>query len=261
MANAWVLVVGMHRSGTSATVGVLHELGLTLPEDLMTGRSDNHEHFESVSLSDANDSILGLLGGRWDAPPDLAPGWERRPDLVALQQMAGRSVAAAFPRPGVAVWKDPRNSLLLPYWAQLLSPVLGIVIPWREPMAVARSLEARDGMALAQGLDLWHRYNEAALAHSDGYGVLVVDYDELVEQPMTVATTAAAWLERIIPGRTLDQATVARAAQTVSSPLRHERAGHDDLPADCRQLRDRLAELHGAHPVLEARTATSDRTP
>jgi len=260
MANAWVLVVGMHRSGTSATVGVLHRLGLTLPEDLMTGRSDNHEHYESVSLSDANDGILALMGGRWDAPPEMPPGWEQHPDLLALQKMAVRSVAAAFARPGVAVWKDPRNALLLPYWANLLSPVLGVVVPWREPMAVARSLLARDGIPLADGLALWHRYNDAALRNSVGYDVLVVEYDALVEQPMVAATAATAWLERIIPGRSLDQGMVAAAAQTVSSPLRHER-GDDDLPVAVRELRDRLRALAGSHRRLGADLATPSDLP
>src|SRR5271167_1045186 len=51
-AGPWVWVIGMHRSGTSVATGILHELGLGVPEgdDLMVGRDDNPNHFESWAL-------------------------------------------------------------------------------------------------------------------------------------------------------------------------------------------------------------------
>jgi len=253
MTKAWVLVLGMHRSGTSATTGVLHSLGLSLPEDLMTGRDDNHEHYESVSLTDANDSILQLIGGTWVEPPALPPHWEESPDLAAVMRMAARTAGSAFPRAGVAVWKDPRNSLLLPYWARVLAPILGIVLPWRDPLAVARSLEKRDGIPVDEGLALWHRYNESALRCSQGYEVLVVNYDDMVEDPVAVSSVAAAWLERVVPGLVVDGTGVAAAAATVSPLLRHESRGERiALPPGCEELKLRLIELGSGRGRLES---------
>jgi hypothetical protein len=253
MPRAWVLVVGMHRSGTSAATGVLHGLGLSLPSDLMLDREDNEAHNESVSLTDANDNFLGLLGGSWDAPPDLAPGWEHGNDFRGLMPVAARVAASAFPRPGVAVWKDPRNCLLLPYWAQVIAPIAGIVLSWRAPLAVARSLATRDGIPVEQGLDLWCRYNEAALAHSQEYDVLVLNYDEMVEKPQLLASITAVWLEKILPGISLDETTVATARQTVAPRLRHERAEDEDVPTRCRDLEKRLAHLQRGHQVLASK--------
>jgi hypothetical protein len=74
LPNAWVLVIGMHRSGTSVVAGVLHDLGLSLPRDLLVGGEDNPSHNESSALTKANEAILGILGGSWDSPPELARG-------------------------------------------------------------------------------------------------------------------------------------------------------------------------------------------
>jgi hypothetical protein len=258
--SAWVLVLGMHRSGTSATAGLLHDLGLVRPADPMTERDDNSEHHESVSLTDANDSILGLLAGTWDAPPALSPGWEQGSDLAAIRPLAARVAAAAFPGPEVALWKDPRNSLLLPFWAQMLEPIVGVVLPWREPLAVARSLKTRDGIPIGRGLELWYRYNTSALYNSRSYETLVVNYDELVQDPMEAATAAAAWLGKVIPGYGRDTARVAHAAGTVSPLLRHEHSDGHVLPKVCEELRSRLCELRGGIDLV-ASAADPGRPP
>jgi len=256
MPSAWVLVVGMHRSGTSAAAGVLSGLGLSLPSDPMTERKDNDRHNESISLTDANDGILGILGGTWDEPPALGAGWEHHTDLLRIMPMVARVAAAAFPTPGVALWKDPRNCLLLPYWKQILTPIAGIVLPWREPLAVARSLAARDGIPINRGLELWHRYNEAALRNSRPHETLAINYDELVEDAKTVTTAAAAWLEKVIPGLVLDPASVARAQDTVSVGLRHEHCAECDLPSGYGDLRARLAELQGGRRLQASPVGT-----
>ena len=87
-------------------------------------------------------------------------GWESDPD-VDLDAVGDPGLAAstAYPQAGPVVWKDPRSCLLLPYWlAHLPKPVAAVFI-WRWPLSVAGSLQARDGMHLADGVALWERYN------------------------------------------------------------------------------------------------------
>ena len=247
MPRAWVLVIGMHRSGTSAVTDLFHRFGLTLPADLMTGRSDNRSHFESLSLTSANDDILELLGGSWDDPPALAPGWEEGPDLSALLAMTTRVAATAFSRPGVGLWKDPRNSLLLPYWARALAPIVGVVLPWRDPIAVARSLHARDGIAVSEGVRLWQRYNVAALMNAAGRSVFVVNYDDMIDDPSSKAAEAAAWLRTVAGDAVVsdDGAIVAGAA--ITPALRHERNVGASVPDECLRVRDVLRSADGGH--------------
>src|ERR1700694_845249 len=114
-AGPWVVVVGMHRSGTSAITGALGALGLNLvsPEDRMDRHESNPEHWESMSIHFHNEDLLGRLGGSWEAPPDLPLGWEERPE-IRLAPNPAPLLAAAYPDIGPLVWKDPRVCLLLP---------------------------------------------------------------------------------------------------------------------------------------------------
>ncbi len=148
----WLAVLGMHRSGTSALTGALGSLGFGIPQpgDRMDWPESNPEHWESSALTVYDDEVLADLGGSWDAPPELPAGWETgaairvepRPETVARR---------AFPDPGPIVWKDPRLCLLLPYWRRFLPGPHAAVLIWRSPLAVARSLQRRDGMHSPRG--------------------------------------------------------------------------------------------------------------
>jgi hypothetical protein len=69
------------------------------------------------------------------------------------------------------------------------------VLIYRDPLAVARSLAARDGFALARGVALWERYNRAALAASEHMPRLVVSHRDLLAAP-------AVTVQRIVAGLT-----------------------------------------------------------
>ena len=67
-----VVVVGMHRSGTSAMAGALAELGLALPDetDLITaGPANERGYWELRRFVTFNDRVLEYLNGNWFMPP------------------------------------------------------------------------------------------------------------------------------------------------------------------------------------------------
>ena len=191
----WLILVGMHRSGTSATAGALGALGFNVPagEVRMDSPSSNPEHWESHPLMLHNDDVLNLLGGSWDAPPDLAPGWEHGP-AMSLANDPVPLVGAAYPDAGPLVWKDPRSCLLLPYWRTLIPGPRprcssgGRPWPWPAPC------RRRDQLTLVHGLALWERYNLAALEGLRGTDVYVIDYESLMADPRTVIGEVADWL-------------------------------------------------------------------
>jgi hypothetical protein len=190
----WLLVVGMHRSGTSAVTGAIGALGLAPPvdDDRWGWHETNPDHWESVSLNKFDGRLLGRLGGSWDAPPEP-------PDLGADAgaDPADDPVAAArnaFPGNGPVVWKDPRICLLLPYWRARLPPPLAAVLVWRSPLAVARSLQRRDAMPLPTGVALWERHNRSALENLVGVDTYVCSYEAVIEDPPTVLKEMAGWL-------------------------------------------------------------------
>src|SRR4051812_47384663 len=62
-----ILVLGMHRSGTSALTRVISLLGAELPRRMMPTQDDNAAGFwESLTLVALNNAILSRLQTRWD---------------------------------------------------------------------------------------------------------------------------------------------------------------------------------------------------
>ena len=252
----WVLVVGMHRSGTSALTGALGALGLRLPPpgDLVAGMPDNPVHYESGSLIDEGDALLDRMGGRWDAPPRLDPGWASSEPARAGDRGAAAALARVFPGPGPNLWKDPRHCLLLPYWRRLLDGPVVAVLTWRSPGAVARSLEERDGSPRALGLALWEQYNREALAGLDGLPTYVLPNRSLLDDPAGACSDLAGWLtaQGVAPagGAGWD---VGAAAGVVDPALDHDpEPDVTDLLPEQVALAERLASLGGPHARMGA---------
>jgi hypothetical protein len=252
MVPRCVFVIGMHRSGTSATAEVLGQLGLGLPssEELVPAtRTNERGHFESKTLVRLNERLLTAFGGTWSAPPLLAPGWERAASLDDLRSEAADSFAVAFPeRP--AAWKDPRNCIVLPFWRTVLGPDSAAVFVHRHPLEVARSLQSRDGFRLTQGLALWERYTRAACANLDGLPTLCTDYQRVLDDP-------GAWCREVVTfltstGVAVDATHLDAMTTSIDVGLRHQR---DTIDADVdtglgtshEALLSTLRALDGAH--------------
>jgi hypothetical protein len=219
-----VFVIGMHRSGTSATAEMLGRLGLALPSDdelIPATRTNERGHFESKTLVRLNERLLTAVGGTWSAPPPLPRQWELADSLHALRREARASFAAAFPRQP-ALWKDPRNCLLLPFWRTVLEPLTAAVFVYRDPLEVARSLQARDGFRLTHGLALWERYLRAASANLEGVPTLCTDFRRVLDDPVQWSREAVEFLTDA--GLAVDAGALDPATSPVDAELRHQRA-------------------------------------
>jgi O-antigen biosynthesis protein len=178
-----VIVLGMHRSGTSALAGMLHRLGVVLGERLMAPSPDNPrgywEHGEIVAI---HDRLLTTLGSGWDDIRSPPAGFQ---DLAAAQ--AARLELASILRrdfSGAALWglKDPRLCRLMPLWANVLDAERvepRYVLALRHPLDVAASLVARDRMSPAKAGLLWLGHLlDAERATRDGKRT-IVHYEDL----------------------------------------------------------------------------------
>ncbi len=252
----WVLVVGMHRSNTSALAGALGAMGLSLPpaSDLVAGMPDNPNHYESASLIATGDALLEALGGRWDVPPQLDDGWEDTAPATGLDDEARTTAQRVFSGAGAKVWKDPRHCLLLPYWQRLLSGPVAAILIWRSPMEVARSLRRRGGSTLAHSLALWEHYNRQALTNLTGMPVFVVSSEALLDDPKGACRDLADWLDESgIPAPRPGGWDVDGGAAVIEPGLSHRVAVDDgELLQSQIALVGRLRGLEGAHPALGA---------
>jgi hypothetical protein len=213
-----VMVLGMHRSGTSAVTRILDLLGADLgPADELITEFDNPAgHWENTSLTRCNERILNALGRSWDFPPRLRPGWERGETASALLGDMDRTFRRVYQREPWA-WKDPRLCLTLPLWRRVVGDV-PVVLVWRDPQAVVRSLHRRDGIPELYGAGLWHRYLNAAFAAMAGLPVMCVRFEDVVGAPLEVTRMLATELRRL--GVALD-GDPEQAAATLDEQLVH----------------------------------------
>jgi hypothetical protein len=195
-----VAVTGMHRSGTSLVSRILNLIGVSLgPEErLMPAHKDNPRgYWENLDAVAINDEVLAMFGGTWDRPPRLPAGWEFLADLDPLRARAGAVVSGIGSASAhVTGWKDPRTSLLMPFW-QTVAPVWANIVVVRHPFQVAGSLLTRDGMEPESAATLWTRYVVRAwLAHRNR---VLINYDLAVANPVLVAEHLADFLELDAP--------------------------------------------------------------
>jgi hypothetical protein len=265
VGGPWVVVMGMHRSGTSAVTGAIGALGFSLVDagDRLSPHESNPEHGESLSVLKHNDEILAHFGGTWDAPPRLPEGWESDQGLPDRRTASGL-LATAYPHGGPSVFKDPRVCLLLPYWREVLGVPIATVLVWRSPLAVARSLRRRDGSAIPYGVALWERYNRSAIANLARTDVYVLNYDAMVEDPANSLSGLTSWLSSIGTFDTMGPWDHEGALSVVTADLRHESTpvaddDHDLVLEEQRSLVADLTGLAGGHSALPP--LTSDESP
>lgn len=275
-----VCIGGMHRSGTSMVANLLRLCGLHLgtEAEMLPPASDNPEGFwEHGQFRNLNDEILGALGGTFDAPPVLPDGWPELETLAPLREKA-RALLRRLTTAEPWGWKDPRNSLTLPFWSSLL-PRLKVIVCVRHPLDVARSERLRwerlyarnrpgasalplylaawrvyDRVAGALAIrprlvpsyqrcfTLWKIYNEEILASARPEGRLVTHYDSYFINPESELRRVLSFLEMDVPEERLEE-----SCSAIMPALRHNRPDAREpsgvsLPREVADLYSRMCE-------------------
>ncbi len=182
-----LLVLGMHRSGTSLLARLLQQCGIDIGSRLLGGSVGNeHGHWEDAFAVELHERLLASMGRRWDEVPvpsaDAIVSGVRDGDRDSLVRYLCDDRAA---HPLWAV-KDPRLSLFAGLWVQASEAAkmpLAALLMVRHPLEVAQSLAVRDGIPRGQGLLLWLDYTIAALERSRDIPLRVATYDELMASP------------------------------------------------------------------------------
>ncbi|WP_448683644.1 sulfotransferase family protein [Pseudomonas nicosulfuronedens] len=168
-----LMVVGMHRSGTSFLTGSLQGAGLELGKHSTWNPHNLKGNRENGDIVAFHDALLAARGHAWDNPPSVMPVWTQ------AEYAAARELIKDYD--GVKRWgfKDPRALLAVTGWQELI-PQLRFVGIFRHPSAVADSLQARGGMPREQALGLWKAYNSRLLELHGRvkFPVLCFDQDE-----------------------------------------------------------------------------------
>jgi hypothetical protein len=182
--NKLFLILGIHRSGTSATAGVLHHLGVNMGDDLIGANISNMKgHFENASFVTLNDQILRLAGGEWDNPPDRDQILKTNHHLAAIKEFMD---GARKP-----VWglKDPRFVITYEVWKPYLEREnITYIFVHRPFQASVSSLVCRNGFREQQAVRILNTYWENLNYYRAELGqgnedIIDVNYEELVREP------------------------------------------------------------------------------
>lgn len=178
-----VYVIGMHRSGTSVVARLLSELGLNLGSDedlIKTNKANLGGFYERSDIVGVNTDFTRNNGLDWRTLPEI----ERTADPRGVDEYA-RSIEATLATlksNDIDVVKDPRLSVLLPYWRSRARSMEAIVCV-RHPNAVAASLARRNGLRETYSVALWEQYTLAALQNTRRLKRSVVVYEQMLADP------------------------------------------------------------------------------
>ncbi|MEM8805752.1 MAG: hypothetical protein AAGF01_06975 [Cyanobacteria bacterium P01_G01_bin.38] len=194
-----IVILGMHRSGTSALTRVLNLCGVSLPKTLMPPQAGNNEtgFWESSKVMLVNDELLAYLKSSWDDLSVLPEGWQKPEEIKPYREKLTMTLENEFSASQLFVLKDPRICKLLPVWLEVLAALEiapYFVLPIRHPLEVAASLERRDGLFKAHSLLLWLQHFLLAERATRQFKRVFVSYDSLLKDWSDVVRTISAEL-------------------------------------------------------------------
>ncbi len=229
--NIALLVLGMHRSGTSSLAGTLVKLGAKAPNTPLPASSDNERgFFESLPIMQLNDEILASAGSSWDDWRAFNRGWSTSGVAAEFEQRAVATLVAEFGTAPLVLIKDPRLCRMMPFWSKVFDQAgyeIRVLMPVRSPLEVARSLWLRNGFPISKGLLMWLRHVLDAEGASRQQPRAVLDWSEFLADWRLAMTRVEKRLQLSWPSES-DQ-SVAEIDRFLSPGLRHNAVDFEDL--------------------------------
>ncbi|MBO6564228.1 MAG: hypothetical protein JJ956_05765 [Pseudomonadales bacterium] len=190
-----LLVLGMHRSGTSLLTGLIANGGFSIGKSVMAPAEDNPKgFFENQRIVDFNERLLNSFGLGWSS-------WQTLPDrwFISLDPEVSKEATdlleEEFGDSSEICVKDPRICRLLPFWRSVLTGLgfeVVVVFTTRQSDEVSSSLQARDGMGKARADALWLRYNLDAMQSVEETKGIHISYEAVLEDPYAALSKVSA---------------------------------------------------------------------
>ena len=176
MTSPALIILGMHRSGTSCLAGSLQQAGLFCGDVVESAPYNKKGNRENLDIMALNTAIMQHNDGDWDSPTEIT-NWS---DGHVIER---DKIIQALSSDTEHLWgfKDPRTMFTLPFWQAGISDFL-LTASYRHPLAVASSLQARNNFTIEKGLALWKRYNLRLLSYLQDNEFPVICFDVTRDQ-------------------------------------------------------------------------------
>src|SRR6266404_297229 len=254
-----VVVLGMHRSGTSLCAHILSAMGIDMADEIREHDSNARGHWERWEIVEFHDRILGLFNRDYYGPFhdfSLPVAWWADPRVFAIK----REIVAFLERrmgDGYFGFKDPRTVRLMPVWHQIFNDLKlapKIMLCLRDPAQVARSVKARDGLDLEIGEYRWLTHMVDFFRYSGDFDVCTVEYERWFTDPFGNFEQLKKFLD--VPWQQSESDLGLVLSGIVDPALRHD--GPDHREAGQPLVRSLYALARGDHPDGGARNQTGD---
>lgn len=176
-----ILVIGPHRSGTSAVTRLINLMGAEVgkTEELVGASEENPKGFwERADIIAANDRLLASMDCAWNKVGNWNPA-SVKPEAKAAYLAEIKSIFAKLPAGKPVVIKDPRLCLSLGVLLEAFPEAI-CVFTYRDPQEVAMSLNRRNGIPLEGGMAIWEAYSFHALMAAENSTKIFISYHELL---------------------------------------------------------------------------------
>lgn len=226
-----ILILGMHRSGTSALGGVINALGAAEPKTPLPPHAANPRgFFESAPLALAHDELLAFAGSSWHDWRQLDQQRINSKAAEPYRQKIKQLLIDEFGDEPLIVIKDPRTCRFVPFMSSILDEMNVIpfaFLPVRNPLEVAYSLHRRDKIALPKSLLLWLRHVLEAEYYSRHMPRYILSYEGFLVDWRKHMDRAAEKAGVVWPARP-DHSDV-KIGQFLTRDLYHERSTLEDM--------------------------------
>ncbi|MDP5292272.1 hypothetical protein Q9290_08225 [Oceanimonas sp. CHS3-5] len=192
-----IIVLGMHRSGTSALTGTLEKIGVMLPQDLWPAQEDNPKgFFEGQKVVDINTRVIAANGSNYDDTRFNITISEE--SIVQHLDEAKNFIQEEFSYSKCFALKDPRMCITFPFWERVLLELgitIKVVIPYRNPFEVSRSLKKRNNFSTEKSLLLWAKHLLLAEKYSRIYPRYFISFNSLMANTADILPELAHFVE------------------------------------------------------------------
>ena len=229
-----LMILGMHRSGSSLLAGCLHHLGVNLGTNRMAGNGSNEgDAFENPDIVLAHEILFRDLGCRWDMVGSLPEGWMEKRGRRAGRSKTGPDHRTAVFGPWAMGGQGPPavpgdaimvkrvvpigcHALFYPY-----GPAPGRVLPG--------SLNQNHGTDPDQARLLWLVYNLDAFRDSHRQHRMLLTYDQLLADPVSALRKISAAFNLDLPCDSLESSRT--LTEFVRPEFKHHHIGTAASPS------------------------------
>ncbi|WP_373004284.1 sulfotransferase family protein [Hyphomonas sp.] len=236
-----IVVLGMHRSGTSVLTRALAALGVELGSHMMLAvEQDNDKGFwEDLDIYRLNERLLKKCNSAWHRLASLEVGRLETEEFAAERVEAANLISTKIQDVDLFAFKDPRTAVLLPFWQCVLSDLElepQYVIAVRNPLEISESLRKRDGFDQTKNLLLWLTHMYSAVQLTDGAQRVFVGYQQVIADPLGQLSRICEALGLTAPS--LESAAYKEYAdEFLDGSLNHNRISPNEL-ARCESIPD-----------------------